>query len=99
MVVAHLILKEYTYKVPDITSWIVRAQKREWVELQILFDQYFEAADTPELGCVSLFRNGVHGLGVGTVVEGHQLVTVHHLEGLKVVRINSIRRRQYARLK
>lgn len=99
MVIAKLMLKAYGYNPPDINDWIQWAKCEDWLRITRKFEAHFTSTSSPGLGSVTLFRNGVHGLGVGTVVEDGLLLLVHHRRGVITTPLASLRHRQYSKLR
>lgn len=80
-------------------EWIRLAKEKDWISLQLKFDKHFAASEFVEDGDVTLLRNGVNGLGVGTVVDGNKMIFVHHKNGVATIPLHRVKLLQFSRLK
>jgi hypothetical protein len=99
LVMATVLLAEAGLHPPDPAPWISFARRGDFTSIQLEVEKYFEPVPFPELLSFTLLRNGIHGLGVGIVVEPNTLLLVHHRKGVIAMPINQLRLLQYNRLK
>ena len=98
LVMTTLLLRDAGLNPPDPAGWIDLAMKGDYASIQMEIDKYFEPVNYPEMLSFTILRNGVHGLGVGIVVEPNTLLLVHHVKGVVTLPINRLRLMQFNRL-
>jgi hypothetical protein len=99
LVITTLLLTEAGLQPPDPGPWIEMARRGDYASIQLEVERYFEPIENPELLSFALIRNGIHGLGVGIVVEPNTLLLVHHKKGVIALPIDRLRLLQYNRLR
>lgn len=99
LVIARLVLEDASYEVPEIDDMISQARSGQWLPLVNKFYELCEPVPTPEPNSITLLRNGVNGLGIGTVVEPNIMLTLHHKRGVIALPINRLRLLKFYRIK
>lgn len=99
LVMAKVLLDQAGLQTPEIDDWLKLARNRNWVQLQLAFDQHCEPVIEPAVNTLTLMRNGVHGLGIGTVVSPELLILPHHRHGVITFPLHRLRFMQYRRLR
>lgn len=82
LVTCKAVLERAGLAFPPIEPLLVMARQGDWINLQKTFYAHSVPIETPEVNAFCLLRNGVHGLGMGTVVASNILITLHHRRGV-----------------
>lgn len=99
LLICQILLTRAGYVFPDCSPLLEQAKNRNWAALQLTFDKYTYPIQSAEINGLTLIRNGLHGLGLGIVVEENRLLFPHHKRGVIAAPIDQLRTLQYRKLR
>lgn len=92
LVMASVVLGASGVKLPlGLDHWLGLAKEGSWEALALGFRFFTSPLQAPQELALTLLDNGVHGLGLGVVVEPRWLLTCHHSRGVIAVPIRALR--------